>query len=112
MLITVWFRGHSKRLPSLKPSLTRTHPVTLSARILRSLAMDPAQKHTPNSKESRLASMERTYADSKARHAKQFDMLLNKFLKLEKMLQEQHPPPTPPKNPPIDITSIWSIPTG
>ena len=74
--------------------------------------MDPAQQHTPNSEESCLAAMERAYADSKARHAKQFDMLLNGFLKLEKMLQEQHPPPTPPKNPPIDITSIWSVPTG
>ena len=62
-----------------------------------SLAMDPAQQHTPNSEESRLAAMERAYADSEARHAKQFDMLLNGFLKLEKMMQEQHPPPTPPK---------------
>ena len=77
-----------------------------------SLAMDPAQQHTPNSKESRLAAMERTYADSKARHAKQFDMLLNRFLKLEKMMQEQHPPPTPPKNPLIDIISVWPTPTG
>ena len=75
--------------------------------------MDPAQQHTPNSEESHLAAMERAYADSEARHAKQFDMLLNGFLKLEKMLQEQHPPPTPPKkNPLINITSIWSVPTG
>ena len=87
--------------------------MTLSVRIppQASLAMDPPQQHTPNSEESHLAAMERAYANSKARHAKQ-DMLLNGFLKLEKMLQEQHPPPTPPKNPPIDITSIWSVPTG
>ena len=76
-----------------------------------SLAMDPAQQHTPNSEESRLAAMEHAYADSEARHAKQFDMLLNRFLKLEKMMQEQHPPPTPPKNPLINIISIWPIPT-
>ena len=74
--------------------------------------MDPAQQHTPNSEESRLAAMERAYADSEAKHAKQFDMLLNGFLKLEKMMQEQHPPPTPPKNPPNDIISIRPIPTG
>ena len=88
--------------------------MTLSVRIppQASLAMDPAQQYTPNSEESRLAAMERTYANSEARHAKQFDMLLNRFLKLEKMLQEQHPPPTPPKNPPINITSIRSVPTG
>ena len=87
--------------------------MTLSVRIppQASLAMDPAQQHTPNSEESRLAVMEHAYADSEARHAKQFDMLLNRFLKLEKMLQEQHPPPTPPKNPPINITSIRSFPT-
>ena len=89
--------------------------MTLSIRIppQASLAMDPAQQHTPNSKESCLAAMEHAYADSEARHAKQFDMLLNGFLKLEKMMQEQHPPPTPPKkNPPIDIISIRPIPTG
>ena len=53
-----------------------------------SLAMDPAQQHTPNSEESCLAAMECAYANSEARHAKQFDMLLNGFLKLEKMMQE------------------------
>ena len=74
--------------------------------------MDPAQQHTPNSKESRLAAMECTYANSKARNAKQFDILLNGFLKLEKMMQQQHPPPTPPKNPPIDITSVQPTPIG
>ena len=74
--------------------------------------MDPAQQHTPNSEESCLAAMERAYADSEARHAKQFDMLLNGFLKLEKMLQEQHPPLTPPKNPLINIISIQPVPTG
>ena len=73
--------------------------------------MDPAQQPTSNSEELRLAAMERAYADSEARHAKQFDMLLNGFLKLEKMIQEQHPPPTPPKNPPIDIVSIQPSPT-
>ena len=77
-----------------------------------SLAMDPAQQHTPNSEESHLTAMERAYANSEARHAKQFDMLLNGFLKLEKMMQEQHPPPTPPKNPPIDIISVRPTPTG
>ena len=73
--------------------------------------MDPAQQPTPNSEELCLAAMEHAYADSEARHAKQFDMLLNGFLKLEKMMQEQHPPPTPPKNPPIDIISIQPSPT-
>ena len=73
--------------------------------------MDPAQQHTPNSKESHLAVMEHAYADSEARNAKQFDMLLNGFLKLEKMMQEQHPPPTPSKNPLINIISIWPTPT-
>ena len=84
--------------------------MTLSVRIppQASLAMDPAQQHTPNSKESHLAAMERAYADSEARHAKQFDMLLNGFLKLEKMLQEQHPPPTPPKK----ILRSISLPSG
>ena len=67
--------------------------------------MDPAQQHAPNSEESHLTAMECAYADSEARNAKQFDMLLNGFLKLEKMMQEQHPPPTPPKNPLIDITA-------
>ena len=54
--------------------------------------------------------MEHAYADSEARHAKQFDMLLNGFLKLEKMMQE-HPPPTPPKNSPIDIISVRGLPS-
>ena len=75
--------------------------------------MDLAQQHTPNSEESRLAAMERAYADSEARNAKQFEMLLNGFLKLEKMMQQQqHPPPTPPKNPPIDIITARPTPTG
>ena len=74
--------------------------------------MDPAQQHSPNSEESRLAAMERAYANSEARNAKQFDILLNGFLKLEKMMQQQHPPPTPPKNPPIDITSVQPTPIG
>ena len=56
--------------------------------------------------------MEHAYANSEARNAKQFDMLLNGFLKLEKMMQEQHSPPTPPKNPLIDIISVWPTPTG
>ena len=78
-----------------------------------SLAMDPAQQHAPNSQESRLAAMERAYADSKARNAKQLEMLLNRFLKLEKMMQQQqYPPPTPPKNPPIDIITARPTPTG
>ena len=67
--------------------------------------MNPAQQHASNSEESRLAAMEHAYADSEARNAKQFDMLLNGFLKLEKMMQQQHPPPTHPKNPLIDITT-------
>ena len=46
--------------------------------------------------------MERAYADSEARHAKQFDMLLNGFLKLEKMMQEQHL---------INIISVQPTPT-
>ena len=65
--------------------------------------MDPAQQHASNSEESCLAAMKQAYANSEARNAKQFEMLLNRFLKLENMMQQQHPPPTPPKNPPIDI---------
>ena len=74
--------------------------------------MDPAQQHASNSEESHLAAMERAYADSEARNAKQFEMLLNGFLKLEKMMQQQQHPPTPPKHPPIDIITARPTPTG
>ena len=75
--------------------------------------MDPAQQHAPNSEESCLAAIERAYAESEARNIKQLEMLLNGFLKLEKMMQQQqYPPPTPPKNPPIDIITAKPTPVG
>ena len=54
-------------------------------------------------------------ADSEARGAKteeKLDILLNGFLKLEKLMSEQRLPQTTPKVSPIDTIPIRSTPTG
>ena len=77
--------------------------------------MNPAQQHAPSSDELRFIALEQALADSQARGAKtkeKLEMLLNGFLKLEKLMSEQQLPPTTLKIPPIDIIPVHSAPTG
>ena len=68
--------------------------------------MNPAQQHVPSSDKLCFAALEQAVIDSQAREAKteqRIEILLNGFLKLERFMTEQQPPPTPPKISPIDI---------
>ena len=77
--------------------------------------MNPAQQHAPSSDELRFVALEQALANSQARGAKteeKHEMLLNGFLKLEKLMSEQQLPPTTLKISPIDIIPVCSTPTG
>ena len=77
--------------------------------------MNPAQQHAPSSDELRFVALEQALADSEARGAKteeKLDILLNSFLKLEKLISEQRLSPTTPKVSPIDNIPVRSAPTG
>ena len=77
--------------------------------------MNPAQQHAPSSDELRFIALEQALAHSQARGAKteeKLEMLLNGFLKLEKLMSEQRLPPTTLKISPINIIPVRSAPTG
>ena len=60
--------------------------------------MNPAQQHVPSSDELHFTALEQAIINSQAREAKteqRIEMLLNGFLKLERFMTEQQPPPTP-----------------
>ena len=73
------------------------------------LIMNPAQQHIPSSDELCFTALEQAVINSQAREAKteqRIEMLLNGFLKLERFMTEQQPPPAPPKISPIDIIPV------
>ena len=77
--------------------------------------MNPAQQHISSSNELCFTALEQAVVDSQVREAKteeRIKMLLNSFLKLERFMTEQQPPPTPLKISPIDIIPIWPSPIG
>ena len=77
--------------------------------------MNPAQQHAPSSDVLCFVALEQALADSQARGAKteeKLDILLNGFLKLEKLMSEQRLPPTTPKISPINTIPVRSAPTG
>ena len=66
--------------------------------------MNPTQQHISSSNELRFAALEQALVDSQAREAKtevRLELLLNGFLKLEKILSEQQPPP-------VRATGSWT----
>ena len=71
--------------------------------------MNPAKQHISSSDELHFSALEQAVIYSQAREAKtkeRIEMLLNSFLKLERFMTEQQPPPTPLKISPIDIIPI------
>ena len=97
--------------PVLVPlnSSVRNPPLVLPS------AMNPAQQHAPSSNELRFVALQQALADSQARGAKtkeKLEILLNGFLKLEKLISEQQLLPTTPKTSLIDIIPVRSAPTG
>ena len=77
--------------------------------------MNPVQQHVPSSDKLCFAALEQAIINSQAKKAKteqRIEMLLNSFLKVERFMTEQQPPPTPPKISPIDIIPVQSSPTG
>ena len=77
--------------------------------------MNPVQQHVSSSDKLHFAALEQAIVNSQAREAKteeRIEMPLNSFLKLERFMTEQQPPPTPPKISPIDIIPIQPSPIG
>ena len=77
--------------------------------------MNPVQQHAPSPEELHLTALEQALADSKAREEetqKQLATVLDRFKNLERLLMEQQPQIlTPPKNL-VNISPIWTTPTG